>query len=277
MKIFITGITGTLGQRVAELCVNAGHEVIGLSRCEYKSKNLMNKIKTRIFIGDIRDEDRLFDIFNKEKNIDLIFHFAALKHVDLCEDEIDECIKTNLQGTRNIKAIQDYFKIEKIIFTSTDKAVYPINTYGHCKAISEKIILSNPNNVVCRYGNVLNSRGSVFKIFRDQIINHNKVYITDMEMTRFFISIEDAAKFVFSFIGDSVGIKIPLLKMRACKISDLALAVICYIKRSNVLSPEVQIVETGIRPGEKIHEDMTEKFNSLDFPRFTDQELNELV
>lgn len=277
MKIFITGITGTLGQRVAKRCANAGYKVIGLSRCELKAKELMNNVKCKVYIGDIRDKERLREIFREEKVINIIFHFAALKHVDLCEKEINECIKTNVIGTQNIRDMQKYFGVERIIFTSTDKAVYPINVYGNCKAISEKIILEDPANVVCRYGNVLNSRGSVFKMFYDQITIENIIKITNIEMTRFFITIEDAVEFVFNGIFTTGGLHIPYAKMKACSIVDLAMSVLSYINNNRAESVSVKIMRIGMRPGEKVHEDIDEKDSSVTYHQYTKDELYDLV
>ena len=281
MNVFITGITGTLGKRVAELCLRKGYKVHGITRDEFKLKELKKEMpELKLYICDVTSLTSLDYIISRLNCIDVFYHFAALKHVDLCEKAIFQCLDTNIKATKNIATLQAVHGIRKVVFTSTDKAVLPINIYGQCKAISEKIILnSNSDNVVCRYGNVLNSRGSVFKTFRDQIFKDNVVTLTDDRMTRFFITIESAAKFVFSLSENKGGIHIPWKQMKACQIKDLAIGIRNAMYNEGIVKsggdPVFKYI--GLRPGEKIHEDMGymdgKLISSYFYERFTSAEI----
>ncbi len=219
-------------------------------------------------LGDVRDLARMCEL---SYGVDVIFHFAALKCIDGLEFEAEECIKTNIDGTLNIIKAQRINVVPRVVLSSTDKSVYPINVYGYSKALSERIVLQNSNNVVCRYGNVVASRGSVIPSFAKTLKEEKKIYLTHPDMTRFLISIEDAAKFVYqSSLKTQGGVNIP--NMKSCEIGQLAEAVGAAV---NVHAWDVELV--GLRPGEKLHEDITSDMCSFRAPRFTGNELLDLV
>jgi len=267
MKIFITGVTGTLGTEVLKQLQPLGHDIYGLTRQESKMKSL-EKYCTPI-LGDIRDSGRMIDA---TYDMNLVFHFAALKHVDLMEHNYSECLQTNLYGTHNINNAQHINRIRKVVFTSTDKAMNPINTYGLAKALAEKSVLQNSiTNVVCRYGNVFGSKGSIFERLPAILKETNTISITHPEMTRFWISLEDAATFVIQsgIHASSSGLKIP--KMKAANV----LRMLKLFAETRGFK-DCEITEIGLRPGEKLHEELTRDLNSWGCKQFTDLELEEL-
>lgn len=274
MRCLITGITGTLGQAVARILLeDPNNEVLGVSRDEQKQRLLSPHPRLSLHLGDVRDADRIVEL---SRSVNVIFHFAALKCVDTLEDNVDECIKTNVLGTRNVIAAQFRNHIDRVVLSSTDKAAYPINTYGASKALAEKIVLQNKNNIVCRYGNVIASRGSVIPMFVKSLKSEKKVFITHPQMTRFFIRIEDAAKFVVDQSTEANGgLKIP--EMSSARIMDLAESVASLI---GVSGYEMKI--TGMRPGEKIDECLRTRFEGTEVfsntaNRFTETELKNLI
>lgn len=247
MNILITGITGTIGTELARQLLEEGHTLRGLSRDEFKQSKFEYKNHVEMFLGDIRN---INTVENSMRGIDTVIHTAALKHVDLMEKNINECIYTNVIGTENIILTQRKLGTRKIVFTSTDKACYPVNVYGNSKSIGEKLILSNNrNNIVVRYGNVLNSRGSIIGIFKEQLLKHKKIKITHEDMTRFWIKIEDAARYIIKMTkSECHGLAIPELK--AASVVDLAKVIFHNICPGEALPFEI----IGLRPGEKIHE-----------------------
>lgn len=247
-KIFITGITGSLGQAVSKKLLEAPeNKIIGFSRDEQKQRALLPHKNQTLVLGDVRDQRRVLEA---TRDCDYIFHFAALKCVDTLEANPEESIATNVLGTENIMGAQRTNKIKSVVLSSTDKAVYPINVYGNCKALAEKLVLRNSHNVVVRYGNVMASRGSAIPYFIKTLKEEGKIYITDKNMTRFFIRIEDAAQFVIDKAFGSVS-GLHIFNMKSISIIELGMAISEII---GVKKPNISI--TGIRPGEKIHEDL---------------------
>lgn len=275
MKVLITGITGTLGQEVTkQLLESSDCEIIGYSRDELKQSQLPFKDDRRItlYLGDVRDRNRLIEA---SRGVDTLFHFAALKRVESLEENPEECIETNIRGTQNVLAAQRYNSIKRVVLSSTDKACEPINVYGMSKGLAERLVLRNKNNVVCRYGNVLASRGSAVPIFIEKIKYGDPVPITDLSMTRFFIRIEDAARFVIksSFL-DSGGLNVP--EMKSCYMFDLATAI------GKILNKDFTTTVVGMRPGEKIFECLKTKYEgeplySDSCTQFTAEELIQLI
>lgn len=273
MKVFITGITGTLGTEVTrQLLKYSADEVVGYSRDEFKQQGFLFKKDVTLYLGDVRDRERLVEA---TRGSDIIFHFAALKHVDILESNPEESVETNIQGTRNVLFAQRINKIPRVVLSSTDKAAYPVNVYGFCKAISERLVLRNSNNVVCRYGNVLASRGSVIPSFIASIKNRGVANITSEDMTRFFIRIEDAASFIISSAKGSGGLKIP--DMKAAKMTSIAQSISDLLGKSNL---ETRII--GTRPGEKLSECLRTEFEGGDIfsstaKQFSQKELTTLL
>lgn len=251
MKALVTGFTGSLGSELTKLLLDDGIHVVGYSRDELKQSQFPNHPKLIKYLGDIRDRDRLLEA---SRNCDIVFHTAALKQVDRLEENPEEAIATNVTGTENILYSQRINHIPRVVLSSTDKAVYPINTYGATKALAERLVLRNENNVVCRYGNVFASRGSVIPSFIKSLKEENLIRITDKRMTRFFIKVSEAAEFVArSSIKPQGGLYIP--QMKSYPVLKLALLIADILQ---VRNPKV--LEIGIRAGEKLHENLRTEF-----------------
>ncbi|KAF6572933.1 polysaccharide biosynthesis protein [Paenibacillus sp. SEL3] len=264
-RILVTGGTGSWGHElVAQLLPRNPKEVIIFSRGE-SSQVAMNRQfedeRLSFCIGDIRDKDALTTAC---QGVDYVFHLAALKHVPVCEDQPYEALKTNVVGTQNVIEAAVVNQVKKVIYISTDKAANPSNFYGMTKAIGEKLIVyanllnSDTRFVTVRGGNVLGTNGSVVHLFQSQIRQKGKVSITDMNMTRFFLTLRDAISLLFKASVESVGGEIFIMTMPTCRILDLAEVL---IEDSGV--ENVEIVEKGVRPGEKIHEILMSDFESL--------------
>ena len=253
--ILITGGTGSFGQNATEFLLSNSKvkKIIIFSRDENKQFIMQNKFKDkrlRFFLGDVRDQSRIELALN---DVDLLIHAAALKHVPAAEYNPFEFIKTNVYGAENVISASLSRKIKKVLMLSTDKACNPINLYGATKLCSEKLFV-NANNYsgtkgtlfgVVRYGNVISSRGSVIPLFKNLIKNGQKeLPLTHKDMTRFFITLPEAIKFVFNCLNLLKGGEIFIPKMKSIHISDII----------KLIDSKIKIKITGIRPGEKIHE-----------------------
>lgn len=254
-RIFVSGATGSWGQVLITQLLKKYNveEIICFSRGELQQvlmKRKFNNPKLKFVIGDIRDYN---SVEQATRNVDYIFHLAALKHVPVCEENVQETIKTNISGTTNIVNAAMKNKVKKVIDVSSDKAVEPINLYGMTKAVGEKIIvqandLSDYTKFVCiRGGNVMGSSGSVIPYFIEQIKAGGPITVTDLRMTRFFLTLEEAIELLFKASIDSIGGETFVMNMPACYIKDLA----------DVLMDvygTVDVKEVGMRPGEKLDE-----------------------
>jgi FlaA1/EpsC-like NDP-sugar epimerase len=264
-KIFITGGTGSWGNELTKQLLDFDPEQITIfSRSEFNQVSMDRKFndpRLRFLIGDIRDHDRLMECM---KGIDFVFHLAALKHVPVCEEQPYEAIKTNIVGTRNVIQAAQANGVKKVIDVSTDKAVDPLNLYGMTKAIGERLIIQanlepSPTQYVCiRGGNVLGTNGSVVPFFIDQIKRFKKVKLTDKNMTRYFLTLSEAISLLFKASEVSHGGETFVMKMPACKISDLAEVMIEEIAPNE----HIAIEEVGVRPGEKIHEVLVSRYEA---------------
>ncbi len=253
--ILIFGGTGSFGSAFLEKVNKSKFKEIRIfSRDEKKQYDLRNTYqnnKIKFIIGDIRDREKLLNVSNK---VDYVFHASALKQVPSCEFYPMEAVKTNIIGTNNILDTCLLNNVNTVVCLSTDKAVYPINAMGMTKALMEKIAISKSRNsnkskvVVTRYGNVLMSRGSVIPHFIDQIKNKKSITITNPEMTRFLMKLEDAINLVVYAIKYGVNGQIIVPKTPAANILDLAKAV-CKIYNYKF---NAKII--GTRHGEKKHE-----------------------
>jgi FlaA1/EpsC-like NDP-sugar epimerase len=221
-------------------------------------------------IGDVRDREALSKAC---AGVDIVFHLAALKHVPVCEEQPFEALKTNVIGTQNVIEAAIENNVERVINISTDKAANPSNFYGMTKAIGEKLIvyanlLRSSTKFVCvRGGNVLGTNGSVVHLFMNQIQNKNQVRLTDHGMTRFFMTLEDAIRLLFKATVQSIGGEIFVMTMPTCRIVDLAEVLM------ESMGKQVEIVETGVRPGEKIHEILLTEYESISTIVYDDQYL----
>ena len=258
-SILITGGTGSFGNLFVETILKKykPKKLIIFSRDELKQSVMSKKFSIekysciRYFIGDVRDEYRLSLAM---EDVDYVVHAAALKQVDVAEYNPMECVKTNIGGAENVVKAAMKTNVSKVIALSTDKASDPINLYGATKLTSDKIFTSSNNIVgknrdtkfsVVRYGNVVGSRGSVVPIFKELIKQGNKVLpITDIKMTRFWITLEEAVDFVLKSFNRMQGGEIFVPKIPSIKIVDLAKA----------MAPKLKHKIIGIRPGEKLHE-----------------------
>lgn len=261
--ILITGGSGSWGNELTKQLLEkyAPKEIRIYSRGESKQvemkRNFKNNPKLKFVIGDVRDYERLE---NASYGTDYIFHLAALKHVPVCEQNVEEAVKTNILGTQNVIRIAIKNSVKKVVYISTDKAVNPLNLYGMSKAAGEKLIISANNltdrtSFVCiRAGNALGTSGSVVPLFRNQILTANRVTITDGNMTRFFFPLEKAISLVFKASIDSIGGEIFVVGMPAMKIDDLADVMIKEIGDS-----KTEKVVIGERPAEKTHELLVSK------------------
>ncbi len=265
-KLLITGGTGSFGNAYIQNSINSKKfsEIYIFSRDEKKQDDLRKLYaseKLKFFLGDVRDYD---SVKNVVKNVDYIFHAAALKQVPSCEFFPMQAVKTNIIGASNILNAAEEYDISKVVILSTDKAAYPINTMGMTKAIMEKVMIaksrtSNSNTIFCgtRYGNVMGSRGSVIPLFIDQIINNDDITITSPDMTRFMMSLSEAVKLVdFAFENGSNG-DIFVQKSPATSILNLAKALI------EIFNSKSKIKLIGIRHGEKMYETLVTKEEML--------------
>lgn len=265
-NILILGGTGFLGKAlITEILKYNPKKIIVYSRDEVKHFNLTrifpNNPKIQSIMGDIRDFEHLLQI---TKNIDIVFHAAALKRIDILENNVEESIKTNIIGSLNVFNACTANNVSRVIFISTDKACSPINTYGACKFISEKIFTNYDHKktsikcMVARYGNVLDSTGSVIPIFTTKIKNGEEITLTDPRMTRFIISKEEAVDLLFDALRYGVGGEVFVKRLPALKVTDL----IDILKDTFNAHNPVKLI--GLRPGEKIHEEL---INEAEVPR----------
>ena len=258
-SILITGGTGSFGKMFTKLILESSPNIkrlVILSRDEQKHFNMAMEFPEdkypamRYFIGDVRDRDRLEMAF---EGIDIVIHAAAMKHVHLAEYNPSECIKTNINGAENVIAAALKCGVKSVVALSTDKACAPINLYGATKLTSDKLFIA-ANNIkgtrdvkfsVVRYGNVMGSNGSVMPFFLKKR-KDGFLPITDKNMTRFNISLQDGCQMVFDAIDKAWGGELFVPKIPSYKIVDVATAI----------APDCEHKEVGIRPGEKLHEEM---------------------
>ena len=273
-KIIIIGGTGALGKTLIKKYYEQNTIMI-FSRDEHKHVDLLKQYpKIKSYLGDIRDKQSIKNSFQKFQP-DVVINTAALKHVPICEDNAIESVKTNILGHQNlIEVTNDYKKLETLIFVSTDKACKPINIYGMCKAISEKLYYNYSESsghtkvVMVRYGNVLESTGSVIPYFKKLIEDGEKYLpITHPEMTRFLLTLDDATDLIdWAYNYKKSHGKIAVPKIKAMKIVDMAN---CLIQKQDLLKqmsfdfiedgvPDsgIKLKIVGIRPGEKLHEEL---------------------
>jgi UDP-N-acetylglucosamine 4,6-dehydratase/5-epimerase len=269
-RILITGGTGSLGTKLVEVILSRYPKVqrlVVFSRDEQKQYNMAQRFPTsrypamRYFIGDVRDLDRLKTAF---QNIDTVIHAAAMKHVPIAEYNPIECVKTNVLGAENIIQAALSTGVNRVVALSTDKAAAPINLYGATKLTSDKLFIA-ANNIrgsrdcrfsVVRYGNVMGSNGSVIPFFLRKR-EEGVLPITDPGMTRFNISLEEGANMVLYAIAHAWGGELFVPKIPSFKVTDLATAVAPHARQEII----------GIRPGEKLHEEMitpSDSYNCFD-------------
>lgn len=261
--ILITGGTGSFGNAFVPMTLARYNpkKIIILSRDEMKQWEMAKKFegddRVRFFIGDVRDKDRLYRAMD---NVDYVVHAAATKIVPTAEYNPFECVKTNINGAMNVIDACIDKGVKRVVALSTDKASSPINLYGATKLASDKLFVAGNSYSggdgtrfsVVRYGNVMGSRGSVIPFFMS-IKDKGVLPITDQRMTRFMISLEEAVKLVWHTFYDMEGGEIYVKKIPSMKVTDLA----------RVVAPEARQNVVGIRPGEKLHEQMISAEDAL--------------
>lgn len=267
-SILVTGGTGSFGHQFVSYVLEhyEPKKIIIYSRDEYKQFVMQNEYKNhpqadklRFFIGDVRDKERLYRAFD---GVDYVVHAAALKQVPSCEYNPMEAVKTNINGAMNIVDAALDCGVKRVVALSTDKAVNPINLYGGTKLVSDKLFIAanayagekNVNFSIVRYGNVAGSRGSVIPFFRNIVANGGtSLPITDYRMTRFWISLEQGVELVIKALSEAKGGETFISKIPSFKITDLAQSIL----------PGCEMPEVGIREGEKLHEIMVTREDSL--------------
>jgi FlaA1/EpsC-like NDP-sugar epimerase len=273
----IFGGTGSLGKKLIDRLLPTNSQVSVYSRDEAKHWTIANELKNgslssiienlRFYVGDIRDKHRISEVI-RQVEPDYIIIAAALKQVDTCELSPNESIQTNLNGTQNvIDAINDHEKgshknrVAAVLFVSTDKACAPVNVYGMCKAISERIVTSQAKTghkhvkyLAVRYGNVLESRGSIIPLFKYQSESAQFLTVTDPDMTRFVMTLDDSVDLILHTIKHGISGQTWIPRLPAMRIGDLAEL---FSERS-----KKQLKIIGLRPGEKMHEDLINESES---------------
>lgn len=260
-SIFVTGATGCFGSRLVETICGQFQpkRLIVFSRDESKQFEMARRLNPadypflRYVLGDVRDLDRLVETM---KDVDVVVHAAAMKHVTLSEQNPMECLRTNAQGTQNVIHAAERCGVTAVSVVSTDKAVQPVNMYGASKLAAEKIATSRPFGTevtggprthVVRFGNFVGSRGSVIPIFNALIRDGSaSLPVTDQRMTRFWITVDEAVNFALSSLSFAKGGEIFVPKLRSMAVVDLA----------RFMAPNLKIVFTGLRDGERLHEQL---------------------
>ncbi len=264
--VTITGGTGSFGTALVKHLLKTNiHQIRLFSRDEKKQEDMRISFSTdrlKFYIGDVRDIDSLTPCL---KGTDYVFHAAALKQVPSCEFYPIEAVKTNIIGTQNILQASSQSGVKKVVLLSTDKAVYPINAMGMSKALAEKVLIAKARSqlknetIFCatRYGNVMCSRGSVIPLFISQIRNKQSITITDPNMTRFLMSLDESVKLVFYAFNHGNQGDIFIQKSPACTVGDLALAL------KEIFNSQSDIRVIGTRHGEKLYETLISREEML--------------
>lgn len=267
-RVFVTGACGTIGRELVRQLLT-DHEIgelIGIDNSEselfFLEQRFLQHDNARFFLADVRDNKKLS---RQMKHMQIVFHTAAFKHVILCERSPFEAIQTNIIGVQNVISAAAENKVEKVVFTSSDKAVNPTNVMGTSKLMGERLISAASSNqrgdgplfVSTRFGNVLGSRGSVIPIFREQIRNGGPVTLTDPDMTRFIMSIEEAVRLVIDSASLACGGEVFITKMPIIRIKDLAEVMVQELATSFGQQPEeIAIKNIGVKAGEKMYEEL---------------------
>ena len=267
-SVFVTGCCGTIGQELVRQLLEEFRvgEVVGIDNNESELFFLEQRFaaykSARFALGDVRDRDKLI---RRMKGIDIVFHVAAFKHVILCERSPFEAVQTNILGVQNIIHAAHENNVEKVIFTSSDKAVNPTSVMGTSKLMGERLMTaansnqkkSGPVFASTRFGNVLGSRGSVVPIFIEQIRKGGPVTLTDPDMTRFIMSISEAVRLVIDSHFHARGGEVFITKMPVLRIKDLAEVMIEILApKFGYDSKQIEIKIIGTKPGEKLYEEL---------------------
>jgi FlaA1/EpsC-like NDP-sugar epimerase len=267
-RVLVTGACGTIGRELVRQLLEKHHidALVALDNNEselfFLEQQFADHPAASFFLADVRDRDKLI---SKMQAIEVVFHTAAFKHVSFCERSPFEAVQTNIMGVQNIIAAAIDQKVERVVFTSSDKAVNPTNVMGTSKLMGEKLMTAANSNLrgegpvfsSTRFGNVLGSRGSVVPIFHEQIKRGGPVTLTDPDMTRFIMSIDEAVRLVIDSAFLACGGEVFITKMKAIKIKDLARVMIRELAPLFGFQPEQIVLKTiGAQPGEKMYEEL---------------------
>jgi len=262
-RVLITGVCGTVGRELLRQVVEKNAcEIIGIDNNEtelfFVDQAYDACPHVHLYLGDLRDKDKLM---RKMKDVDIVLHAAALKHVILCEKTPRDAVQTNILGTQNVIDAALSNRVERVIFTSSDKAVNPSNVMGTTKLMGERLMTaanahrrpSDPIFSSTRFGNVLGSRGSVLPLFRQQIDAGGPVTLTDPAMTRFIMTVEQAVCLVLDSVFMARGGEVFVTKMPVVRICDLAAVMIAALSAH---PEQVEVKVIGSKPGEKLYEEL---------------------
>lgn len=267
-SVLITGVCGTVGRELLrQLASMKCARIIGIDNNEselfFLSQMYMGQENIRLFLGDLRDREKLM---RKMRGIDVVLHAAALKHVILCEEAPRDAVQTNINGMINVIDAAEVNRVGRVVFTSSDKAVNPTNVMGTTKLMGERLMTAanahrhkdiNTIFASTRFGNVLGSRGSVVPLFKRQIAKGGPVTLTDAQMTRFIMTLEEAVSLVMSSVFLAHGGEVFVTKMPVARIADLAQVMIQELAPRFGHDPEkIEIQYIGAKPGEKMYEEL---------------------
>ncbi len=266
-RVLITGVVGTIGRELLRQLVQfEPGEIIGIDNNEsevfFVQQEFASYPFVRLYLADIRDQSQLS---RRMEGIDIVLHTAAYKHVFLCEQAPSSAVQTNILGTQNIIDAASAHEVERVIFTSSDKAVNPTSVMGTSKLMGERLITSanttrrngRPIFASTRFGNVLGSRGSVIPLFARQIANGGPVTLTDSQMTRFIMTLQDAVGLVMESVFLACGGEVFITKMPVARIRDLAAVMIEELAPRFGYDPKnIQFKQIGVIPGEKLYEEL---------------------
>ena len=273
-SILVIGGTGTIGKALISQLLKFDVKVIRVySRDEYKQFMLQQEFggykNIRYLIGDVRDKERLSRAM---QGIDIVFNLAAMKHVPASEYNPFEAVKTNVIGVENTIVAAMENNVKKVVYTSSDKAVSPVNTMGATKLLAERLMSSadfskgseTPVFTVVRFGNVIGTRGSVIPLWQEQIKESRRITVTEPDMTRFMMSIKESVDLVMRASKLACGGEVFVLKMPVIKLGDLAQVVIeDECKKLRISSDAIEVSKIGLRPGEKMYEELMTCHESL--------------
>ncbi len=266
-RVFITGVCGTIGRELLrQVLLHGPREIIGIDNNEaelfFLIETYRDHDKVHLYLGDIRDREKMMRML---QGVDIVLHSAALKHVVLCEESPNDAVQTNILGTQNIIDAAQNGRVDRVIFTSSDKAVNPTNVMGTTKLMGERLITAanaqkrgrGPVFFSSRFGNVLGSRGSVVPLFRRQIASGGPVTLTHRDMTRFIMTLESAVALVMDAVFLAKGGEVFVTKMPVARISDLAEIMIEEVAPRVGHDPkEIDINVIGTKAGEKLYEEL---------------------
>ncbi len=281
-RILITGVCGTVGKEILnQLAKQNPLEIIGIDNNEselfFLDEEYRGRENVHLYLGDLRDQGKLI---RKMQGVDIVLHAAALKHVILCEKTPQDAVQTNILGTQNVIDAAMKTGVERVLFTSSDKAVNPTNVMGTTKLMGERLMTAanahrrsdGPIFSSTRFGNILGSRGSVIPLFKKQIASGGPITLTDARMTRFIMTLEEAVRLVMKSVFMACGGEVFVTKMPVVRIQDIAEVMIEELgEKYGYGRDDIQVDVIGSKPGEKLYEELMndeETRRTIELPDF---------